>query len=254
MKALVIFGLASLLGAPLAAIAQAPDAPAKASGGLVFDLGGSGGHTVKWFTREADAIESTITRVVTPVTTRGVTRLEVYTDIEVRQAKNTIQRSSEKRVYNAADMRPISSRIDIDYIHGAALQKGWRELTYEQGRVKGTLIDAKGTRREIDKEVPAGALIAPWVAISFLAADQLAPDRVIPFQIFNENTEAVEDGQFKVLKQEKVNVLGEQYDAWKIEVRTGRTTATAHYTTTIPRILLRLRDNRTFQEMIEMSK
>ena len=37
-------------------------------------------------------------------------------------------------------------------------------------------------------------------------------------------------------------------------MKVGRTTATAHYTATVPRILLRLRDNTRFMELTEMSK
>ena len=250
----VITAIAAFLIMPHLATAQTPEATVKANDALRFDLGEGRSHTATWFTRERDGVETTIQRVVTPVKVGGSPRLEVYTNTEIRQNKVLMQRRAEKRVYNASDMRPITSRVDIEFIDGAALQTGWRELKYDGERVQGAMVDQKQARRQLDKELPADVLLVPSVAITFLQADQLVPDRMITFKTFNEESEAVEDGYIKVLKAEKITVAGESYDALKVEMKVGRTTATAHYTAAVPRILLRLRDNVRFQELTEMSK
>ena len=255
IKTRFITAIAAVLTLPQLVSAQTPDAASvKASDALRFDRGEGGSHTLSWFTRERDGVETTIQRVVTPVKVGGSPRLEVYTNTEIRQNKVLIQRRAEKRVYNASDMRPITSRVDIEFIDGAALQTGWRELKYDGQRVQGAMVDQKQARRQLEKELPADALLVPYVAISFLQNDQLEPGRTISFKTFNEESEAVEDGYIKVLKTEKISVAGQSYDALKVEMKVGRTTATAHYTPTVPRILLRLRDNTRFMELTEMSK
>jgi hypothetical protein len=233
-----------------AVAAQSPDVPAV----VRFEIGDGRSQSATWFTREPDGIESMIRRVITPVKLASGDRVEVFTDIEVSRNKATIRRSSEKRVFSAADMRPISSRIDVDYIDGAAQQSGWRELAYSADRVKGQVLEPRNTPKPIEKELPAGSLIAPGIAFTFLHDSLIEPGRTLTFRTYNENTNGIEEAHIKIVKRENVTVAGNSYDAWKVEIKTGRTNATAHYTTTIPRVLLRLKDNQVFQELFEMSK
>ncbi len=250
----IAFAVMTAFAGPQLARAQAPEKSSDhANGGWQFELAGGKAYSASWFSREpGEKIESTIRRVITPVKVGGVDRVEVYTDIEVRRNKETIQRSSEKRVFNGSDMRPLSSRIDVELYAGAAVQTAWRELRYDPQRVQGETVDPKGAKRQIDKELPAGALIVPGIAFAFLQDSLVVPGNTLTFNTYNEDTDGVEDAHLKILKREKVTVAGTQHDAWKVEIKTGRTTATAHYTTTVPRILLRLKDNLQFQELIEI--
>lgn len=243
-----------LLTASVAA-AQTPEkASLEAGGGLRFDLGTGRSQSGSWVRRESNDLESTIRHVITPVKASGGDRIEVFTDVQTNHKRATVRRSSEKRVYSAADMRPISARIDFENYDGAALQTGWRELKYEGTRVKGNAIDGKGGKFVVDKELPADALISPFVAFTFLHDDIIKVGSTIPFRTFNELTDAVEDGHIKIVKREKISVAGTDYDAWKVEIKSGRINSTAHYSTTIPRVLLRLKDSQAFQELIELSK
>ena len=242
--------LAVLAVEPLAAQAVEKSAGAQA---LEFDLGTGKSHSANWFSRAGD-LEILSRRVMTPMTTGGVARIEVYTDIEVRRAKSAIRRSNEKRVYNGADMRPLSSRIEMDSIDGASVRSGWRELKYEPQRVTGNAIDPQAKRWQIEKELPASALTVPEVAFAFLKDDLVVPGNTLTFSTYNEESNGVEDAHIKVVKRETIRIAGTEYDAWKVEMKTGRITSTAHFTTSIPRVLLRLKDSKQFQELVEMGK
>jgi hypothetical protein len=248
--------LLAFAAAPRLLIGQtSSDKAAQPSEALQFESGDARSHMATWFARMPTAgLESTIRQVVTPVTTKGVRQIEVYTDIEVRRNKELIRRISEKRVFNGPDMRPVSTRTDVELHQGAAIQNASRELKYDQQRVKGQSIEPGNAPRLIEKELPAGLLTVPGVALAFLQESLVAPGRTLTFITYNELTDAVEDAQIRIDKREEIKVAGQTYDAWKVEIKTGRTTATAHYTTTIPRVLLRLKDNQQFQELVEISK
>jgi hypothetical protein len=221
--------------------------------GLQFTLGTGKSHSANWFARAGD-LEILSRRVITPMTTGGGDRIEVYTDIEVRRAKSTIRRSNEKRVYSASDLRPLTSRIDVDSVDGASVRSGWRELRYDKQRVTGSAIDPQAKRWQIEKELPSGPLVVPEIAFSFLKDDLVVAGSTLQFSTYNEESNGVEEAYIKVLKREKIRISGTEYDTWKVELKTGRTTATAHYTTAIPRVLLRLKDNKQFQELVEIAQ
>lgn len=242
----------------LAAFATAPNTHAQTpapESELRFELGGGKAHTAKWFSRvPAEEVENTIQRVVTPVKVGSETRIEVYTNIDTNRKGTTIRRMAQKQVFNAADMRPISSRSDVEMYAGSAVQTAWREVKYEGNRVTGQSVDPRGAKESIDRELPTEAIVAPGIAFAFLHDDLVQPGRTLTFKTFNEAVDDLQDVVLKIVKREKVTVADADYDAWKLEIKTGRINATAYYTTTVPRVLLRMKDSQGFQELIEMSR
>lgn len=185
-------------------------------------------------------------------------RIERYEESETIQYGSgfetpaPVERSRSRAIALADGLRPLSAQGEVSW---RTLQNGWRSVAYDlrfdEGRVRGTITDSIGARREVSQELPTGAILRPMRDLAFgaLASDSLS-GRSVEFATYDPRTARLETDRYDVIGKTTIGVLGQTHAALRAELASGLSNSTAYFRFKAPHVLLR-RDGEGGESMEE---
>ncbi len=177
---------------------------------------------------------------------QGSPRIERYLESETTRStepfgtRQTVRRERVRSLVRASDLDPLQSTGEIEWWS----EDGWRsarhEVRFEGDRVVGMLTDSAGQVLELDRTVPDGILLRDVRDLAFatLAVDSLV-GRSVELATFDARTGAVTHDRYDILGRETIDALGESHTTLRVNVASGLTNETVHFSVERPRIVLR---------------
>ena len=228
-------------------MSSAPTA-GRVNAGLRFDLSGFEDHRLDLSVHEENGAirHTTVTHRLIEDIAGGEPRIERYVEgrttlqPDPSAAPETTRRERRRSIMSAVDLAPVSARGQIEWrINGEWFHTSY-DLQFEDGRVTGTVEDSTGVVRQIDRDLPAGIVLRQMRDIAFgaLVADPLV-GRSMELQTFDASTAELRTDRFDIRRRTTIEVNGTPHEALAVDVATGLVNERAHYSTGVPRRLLR---------------
>lgn len=221
--------------------------PSGVNTGLAFDLEGFRGYRAETEgslgddrRRRARVSYRRIEAVGEPPT------LERYAESVVTErtgpfdSPQTVRRVRSRTIVSAEDLSPLSVEGEIASWNGEEWQRRRYELRFDGTHVTGTIVDATGDAREIDRDVPPGTLLSSTRHLAFatLAADSLV-GRSVELVTLNPSTGKMRTDRYDILGTTTVTVRGREHTALEVNLASGLDNMTAYFRRASPRLLLR---------------
>ena len=183
-------------------------------------------------------------RVIEPVVA-GEPRIERYMESEttrITEPFSTIQtlaRDRSRVVVGMTGLEPLSARGESSRWNGAEWATSRYELSFEDDRVVGLLTDATGVAVELDRPLPNGIVLQNMrdLAFALLDAEQLV-GRSVEFTTFDPQTGEIDTERYDVLRDEIVELDGDEYNVLRVNVATGLENEIYLVRAELPRITL----------------
>lgn len=176
----------------------------------------------------------------------GDANIERYAETETTERSGpfdtprTVQRERSRTIVAADDLRPISTQGEVAWSTGGEWRRREFSLRFDDYRVTGTIVDTAGQVREVDRELPRGVIVrnTRHLAFATLAEDSLI-GRSVEFVTFEAASGEMTSDRYDVRDTTTVRVGGREYAALRVNLASGLDNATAYFTRSVPRVLLR---------------
>lgn len=220
----------------------------EANPGLDFNLEEFGGYSVELTVQDQEerVRRTRITYQYIETIGNQNPRIERYLESETTRrtgpfaTQQTVRRERSRTIIHAEGLRPISTHGEIARWTGDDWERAEYDLRFDDYRVTGQVRDTTGQLEELDRELPRGVILREVLDLAFgsLSVDSLV-GRSVEFTTFDAFTGNVMSDRFDVREKTKIEVAGEKYDAFRVNVARGLSNTTAYFQADRPRILLR---------------